>query len=230
MSEQKPENLNAVLRQRRKAEASANNTHQESASPRPPAYRRPNGLLTQALQIAISRMPAGSKIRESVALAYWPQAVGQQAAAATEADSVRDGILFINTKSSVWSHELTLHKQTILENLNGMLGEKLILDIVFRAKGVGKQEPIRTPEMPSMEELAQTLLSPEEQNDLQKRKRNLASISDEKIRSAIIKRMEHNALLRRWRLNHGWHPCQNCGALHFTEYDICPTCRTGSDG
>src|SRR5689334_95027 len=62
--------------------------------------------VAQVLASAIGRMESAPKIRESLALAWWPRVVGAQAAAATEVECTRDGILFVRTKSSVWSHEL----------------------------------------------------------------------------------------------------------------------------
>ena len=93
------------------------------------------------LQMVIGGMDAGGQIHESVALAYWPAAAGAQMAAGSEADSVRGGVLIVRTKSSTYSHELTLHKATLLQKLNhGCWAAKVIHDIIFRAQGLTRKE------------------------------------------------------------------------------------------
>src|SRR5579862_6284348 len=99
---------------------------------RPPTMRGGNPLAS-VLESVINPMESASKIHESLALAYWPRVAGAQAAAATQADQVRDGVLIVRTKSSVWSHELTLHKPRLLQGLNRLLGGRYITDLLFRA-------------------------------------------------------------------------------------------------
>ena len=180
------------------------------------------------LQNVIGGMDASGQIHESLALAYWAKAVGVQAAAATEAASVRDGVLFVRTKSSVWSHELTLHKARLLQNLNRMLGGKVITEIVFKAQGLTRQEPIEEPQPPSGDELANIALEPDERAELRSRLEKLYTIEDDRIREAIANRLVAEAKLRHWRLENGWHLCPNCSSAHKTDYDICPHCRLNS--
>ncbi len=177
------------------------------------------------LQNVIGGMESGTKIRESLALAYWSRVVGAQAAAATEPETVRDGVLFVRTKSSVWSHELTLHKPRLLLGLNRMLGGKLITDIVFRAQGVKKAVIEEEPETPSQEELDAVVLEPPEKAELRARLRDLYTLEDDRIRNTIAVRLVREAKLRHWRLERGWRVCPRCSALHRTDYSICPICR-----
>src|SRR5579883_245369 len=74
----------------------------------PPGARGGSPLVT-ALFNTINHFDSATQIRQSLALAYWPSVVGEQMAAASRPESVRDGILFVRTKSSVWSHEFTFH-------------------------------------------------------------------------------------------------------------------------
>ncbi len=174
---------------------------------------------------AISRMESAAQIRESLALAYWPRVVGAQAAAATEVETVRDGILFVRTKSSVWSHELTLHKARLLLGLNRLLGGKVIIDIIFRAQGVRKTEETVAPDMPSAEELAAVVLEPDERAELRARLQELIAIEDDRARRSIAARVTQELKLRHWRLEHGWHVCPRCSAVHKTDFRLCPICR-----
>src|SRR5579883_652280 len=90
---------------RKRPDGAKERSGQKEASAYRPQAMRGSHPLAGVLQSAITPMESAGKIRESLALAYWPRVAGAQASAATEAESVRDGILFVRTKSSVWSHE-----------------------------------------------------------------------------------------------------------------------------
>lgn len=181
--------------------------------------------LAEVLTNAVGGMDSAPQILQSLALAYWPRAVGAQAAAATEPETVRDGILFIRTRSSVWSHELSFHKARILLTLNRMLGANVIEDIIFRAQGVKPPEEEPEPEIPPLDELHAVVLDPAEKAELRARLQALITIEDDTIRTKLASRITQDAKLRHWRLERGWRVCPRCNALHKTDYKICPMCR-----
>lgn len=189
----------------------------------PPALR--NSPIAAALANAINRMDSSTQIRESLALAYWPRVVGAQAAAATQAEAVRDGVLFVRTKSSVWSHELMLHKARLLQSLNRLLGAQVITEIIFRAQGVAAPAAPTDPDNPTEEELLAVVLEPHERERLRLSLEALISITDDHARRSIARRITVEARLRHWRLEHGWKVCPRCDVLHKTPYRICPLCR-----
>ena len=83
----------------------------------PPLFAGVNemhGLLDRT----IGMMEASTRIRESLAFAYWERVVGGTAAAASEVEMVSNGVLIVRTRSSAWSHELMMHRVRILERLN----------------------------------------------------------------------------------------------------------------
>lgn len=181
--------------------------------------------LANVLQSTIGRLDSAAKVRESLALAQWPRVVGPQAAAATEPEVVRDGVLFVRTKSSVWSHELALHKARILLGLNRLLGGKVITDIVFRAQGVTKKEEVEETDTPSSEELATVILEAAEEAELRARLQALSSVPGDHARRTIAARLTAEAKLRHWRLERGWRVCPRCASVHKTEFTLCPICR-----
>jgi predicted nucleic acid-binding Zn ribbon protein len=172
-------------------------------------------------------MESAQKLRESLALVYWARVVGAEGAAASEAESVRDGVLFVRTKSSVWSHELSFFKTEILRRLNRLLGGKVITDIVFRAQGLQKPPPRPPePEGPSPEELAAVTLDPSEKAELRAQLQALFfRVKDDRVRRSIAARLTADAKVRHWRLERGWRVCPSCAALHKTDYALCPLCR-----
>lgn len=189
--------------------------------------RRGQSGVQEALEGLLGSMESATKVRESLALAYWKQVVGPQAAAASEPESVRDGVLFVRTRSSVWSHELTFLKSHIMTELNRRIGRPVIKEIVFRAQGVKRtkapEEP--PPDAPTDDELSRVQLLPEEQIALRDAVRGLVNIADEALRKSVAQRMIRDRKLRRWRLEHGWRTCEACTALHNTEETLCPICR-----
>ena len=183
-------------------------------------------FFTQLLLSTVNRMESATKIRESLAFAYWARVAGPQAAEATEVEAVRDGVLFIRTKSSVWSHELTLHKERLIRGLNGMLGAKVITEIVYKARGV-KKKTVNPPEpeIPDLPELDAVILDPAEHAELAQKLRPLAGIASERIREVMASRMTRDAKLRHWRIERGWRLCHRCSGLHKTDFGLCPLCR-----
>jgi predicted nucleic acid-binding Zn ribbon protein len=171
-------------------------------------------------------MDSAGRVRESLALAYWERVAGPQAAAATEVEAIRDGVLFVRTKSSVWSHELTLHKERLITGLNRMLGGRVVTEIVYKARGV-KKKPATAPEpdVPDVSELDAVLLEPAEQAELQANMRGLSTIASERVREVMASRMTRDAKLRHWRIERGWKLCRRCAGLHKTDFALCPLCR-----
>ncbi len=170
-------------------------------------------------------MKSSSQVQESLALAYWTRAVGALGAKATRAEEVRDGVLFVATKSSVWSHELMLHKKDLLGRLNRLIGASVIKDIHFRVRPMETIEEKPEPDSPAPEDLAAVLLEPAEKAELRGRLQSLISIADDRARTAIASRMTLDAKLRHWRLERGWRVCLRCSALHKTDSALCPICR-----
>ena len=179
--------------------------------------------MSSVLVHTISGMESAPRVRESLALAYWPRAVGEMAAAATKPESVRDGLLIVRTKNSVWSHELTFYKVKIIENLNRMLEGRVITDIKFKAMGVKlKDKPV--PAMPSIDELNAVVLEDHEEETLQESLEKAAQLPSDHVRQVISGRLIQEAKLRHWRLEHSWRLCLRCSAAHNTSDDLCPLC------
>ncbi len=181
--------------------------------------------MSDVLKSTISGMNSAGQIRQSLALSYWARAAGPAAARSSEAIKVLNGILFIRTKSSSWSHELNMHKTELMLNLNRLLGGKVIEDIKFRTDGTKWLEVVEQPADPSLEELDALALLPEEELTLQMNLQGLESINHPRAREALAIRMRRDAKLKRWRLAHNWKVCPKCTAAHTSEYEICPICR-----
>ncbi len=179
----------------------------------------------RSVSSALHNNEDSEKLQENLAVLYWERVVGNQAAEATEADSVNGGVLFVNTKSSVWSHELTLYKPRILAELNRFLGKACITDIRFRVRKLKKEKVVVIPDTPPLEELKTVVLDPSERGELRTQLEELIYIPEDAVREKIAHRLMLDAKLRHWRIAHGWKVCTRCHTAHNTEYRLCPICR-----
>ena len=74
-------------------------------------------------------------LRPHMAKVQWEAVVGPQVAGVTQVEAVRDGVLFVRVKNSVWANELALLKDDMLRRLNLALGGRVITDIHFKGGG-----------------------------------------------------------------------------------------------
>jgi len=93
----------------------------------------------------------------------WKEIVGEPIALQTKPRSIRSQILFIDVSHPTWMQQLQFLKPTLLEKINGFLGEPHIQDIRFR---LGK-----IPAPPSLSS-------------------KLPHFQEEDLREGILKRME----------------------------------------
>ncbi|MBW3623455.1 MAG: DUF721 domain-containing protein [Armatimonadetes bacterium] len=168
------------------------------------------------------------RAEEQACIGLWAETMGEGIAEATRAEKFRDGILFVITKSSVWTHELTFYKENAIRLLNERLGRELIRDIRFR---VGSLEPPkvklvrpeteRTERVPSPEPM-ETMLTERARAQVEQA---LAAIQNEQIRERTRRVLVREAHRREQKKRQGWRECERCGTLHPESHRMCPLCR-----
>ena len=72
-----------------------------------------------------------TKVREYDAVTRWNEIVGEQIGRVTEAVRIDKGVLVVRVSTGPWRNELTLMKSTILQKINGTLGQGKVRDIRF---------------------------------------------------------------------------------------------------
>jgi predicted nucleic acid-binding Zn ribbon protein len=188
-----------------------------------PAFSAVNGFL-QSQELA-------QMLRPHLAKVHWATVVGPQVAGVTQVEAVRDGVLVVRVKNSVWANELTLLKTDMLRRLNLELGGRVITDIHFKASGLArnkkKSEPI-SEKTPTKAELARIMLSEETRVRVETA---LRSITEEALRGRIRQVMLHAARADEWKRRQGWLPCAHCQALTaptgIEAMPLCDLCRSG---
>lgn len=161
------------------------------------------------------------KILEQQVIGKWKQTVGPQIAASSRAESVREGVLFVCCKSSMWSNELTLHKTDIMAKLNAAVGKKIVKDIRFSARGFRKEQ--LKPEEDKSTPLESIAL---DQDDKQAAEEAASKCESEDLAKKVMQAVLTSKRMRELKLQEGFRPCKKCGELHDGDYETCDSCRT----
>lgn len=169
------------------------------------------------------RMKLDGAVGEAAAVLLWPEVVGEQIAAVTEPERVRDGVLYVIARTHTWAFELTFHRQQILKGLNARLGRNAIKEIRFRPGAIPAGAAAPPPEpAPADADLAAVELTPAEVEAVE---REAIQVADSDLQ-ALVRRMLTNERKRAvWHREHGFRPCGACGALHAGPGASCPACR-----
>lgn len=190
-------------------------------------FRRSNmNRLGGLVSSSLDNLGLRHKVLEHQALERWPQVVGPQIAASTVATSVRDGVIFVACKSSMWCNELTFHKTNIINKLNKSVGKPVIIDIRFSARGFRKAVESRKEEASTKAKGLESV--PVDEKDVETAERIAAASGSselaERIRRAVLTSKRLEAVKRQ----EGWHECVKCRSLHKDAGDLCEDCRRAS--
>jgi predicted nucleic acid-binding Zn ribbon protein len=177
--------------------------------------------LSRILEDALKRLDVAEAALEARAVMLWPEIVGPQMAAASEARQVQGGTLMVVTRNSSWSQEFAFQKGTILRRYRERLGKEFIKDLRCSVGAVrGVPEPSAS-SVPPESEVRKVKLTEAEVSEI----RAASEGADPEIAQAIRRALTREAKLRRWRLEHGAKACPRCGAAFRTPRDLCPACR-----
>ena len=88
--------------------------------------------VSSVLEGLARRLGLESKLLESRLRRDWISIVGEPTASNTWPDQIRYKKLYLLVHNSVWLHQLTFLKPTLLHKLNSVAGGKLVTEIVLR--------------------------------------------------------------------------------------------------
>jgi hypothetical protein len=106
------------------------------------AMRGPGSIdsLSSVLEGVARRLGLEPKLLENRLRRDWVSIVGEPIASNTWPDQIRYKKLYLLVHNSVWLHQLTFLKPTLLQKLNSVAGENLITDIVLRVGEIPSRE------------------------------------------------------------------------------------------
>lgn len=175
-----------------------------------------NSLLREVLK----GLGLESRVKEQTCILVWDEVVGEQVSSAAQPEFIKDGKLFVVTKSPVWANELNFYKADMIVRLNRRVGANAVKDIIFKAGRVLPKETKTSAaetEEPGLEGIQLT--------DLELETLETAARSAGEEASGVVADLMATALrLDKWKKVHGWTPCKVCGTLQNTASGVCPVC------
>jgi hypothetical protein len=180
--------------------------------------------LQHALGAEARRLKLDGSLREASAVTLWPEVVGEQIAAATQAERVRDGVLHVVARNHTWAFELTFHREQIRKGLNARLGSGVIQEIRFRPGVIhapGAPPPAPEP-APTPAEMEAILLSPAEAEAVEQ---EVGRMADPEMQAVVRRLLTSERKRVAWQRRQGLRACTGCGAMHAAAGELCPACR-----
>ncbi|SFL83678.1 DUF721 domain-containing protein [Pelosinus propionicus] len=158
-------------------------------------------------------------------IVHWSEIVGDDIAANAYARSVQQGTLMVSVNSSVWSHHLSMMKESIIDKINKFIGYKLIFDIRFQAgyfSNSKNEENTDINTVPNIKyQLSKVTL---DENDVQTMQETSNHISDKYLKQKILRIMRKDFALKKIKKQHNWHQCASCTVLCPPEETYCTAC------
>jgi len=133
--------------------------------------------LDSALRYALREMGLEKRIKERQCLLLWDEVVGEKLASVSQAEDIKDGVIFVSAKDSIWGQELFNFKGLIIRKLNAKIGEEIVKDIKVKVKPQKKRRKTAVKEVREEKEL--------EEETIQMIDRMTSKIEDDKLRQLI---------------------------------------------
>ena len=158
----------------------------------------------------------------------WLDICGANIAKQSKPTRIDRGILFINTDSSAWSHNLLMMKTQLMGKIKNSLGEIgslkgqdiSIKDIMFFNGLITKN--ITSEESKEETKLVFKPLTEEEQNEIYHK---TAKLANPEIRAAFARILNDDKKRKKAVLELCNRQCKKCGVPIIGEYHYCPACE-----
>lgn len=158
----------------------------------------------------------------------WLEICGANIAKHSKPNRIERGILFVNTDSSAWSHNLLMMKTQLLGKIKKSVGEigslrnpdLIIKDIMFFNGTITKKT---VQEEKTVEpKLAYSPLGEEEKAEIEKK---ASQLSDPDIRNIFCRIMQDDKKRKKAVLENFKKQCKKCGVPIMGDEHYCPACE-----
>ena len=158
----------------------------------------------------------------------WLEICGANIAKHSKPNRIERGILFVNTDSSAWSHNLLMMKTQLLGKIKKSVGEigslrnpdLIIKDIMFFIVSITKKN---VQEEKTVEpKLAYSPLGEEEKAEIEKK---ASQLSDPDIRNIFCRIMQDDKKRKKAVLENFKKQCKKCGVPIMGDEHYCPACE-----
>ncbi|WP_378956926.1 DUF721 domain-containing protein [Pelosinus sp. sgz500959] len=182
--------------------------------------------MVDIVPITIRNMGLQKKYNSQSIIVHWKKIVGDEIATHAYPTNVQSGIVVLSVNNSVWSHHLSMMKESIISKINDFIGEKLILDIRFQAgylKKLQNEEDTNT-DMHSSHKHKFNKIKLEE-SDLKLIHQTVEPIHDNYLKQKIVRIMRRDFLLKKIKKQSNWHQCASCTVLCPPDQSYCSVCK-----
>lgn len=133
--------------------------------------------LNVLLASSCASIPIATLIRDYTIRKNWADFVGSAASAKSEPTRLSGTTLYCSVTSSVWMSELAYAKSEIIERINKAVGEKAVLEIIFKMGQVKVKKPSPPPDS--------KLIRLPTRAELEKAESVVGGITDNDLRNSI---------------------------------------------
>ncbi len=181
--------------------------------------------LGRVLDAEARRLKLDGSLREASAVTLWSLVVGEQIAAATEAERVRDGVLYVIARNNTWAFELNFHREQIRKGLNARLGKETVREIrvrpgVIHSPGAPPPPPEPVPTAAELEAM------PVAAADAATIEREVGQLTDPEMQTVVRRLLVNERKRVAWQRRQGMRECGGCGAMYSSPGERCPGCRS----
>lgn len=164
--------------------------------------------------------------------ALWTEVVGEAIAERAHPRFLRQGVLFVEVSSSAWANELNLLKPKLLQKLEAKLGKGVVRDLRYQVAPTWQERRSANGTIPAPEPSPPPLptLAPAEAEAIAAEVAK--AVPDPKLARSVGGLLETIARRRAAKLQAGYRPCAECGALvpPGDGEACCPVCRLANEG
>lgn len=96
--------------------------------------------MNSALHLVLKDMGLEKKLKERQCLLLWDEVVGEKLASVSQAEDVKNGVLFVSAKDPIWGQEIFNLKGLIIQKLNAKFGEEIVKDVKIKVKHFKKKK------------------------------------------------------------------------------------------
>jgi hypothetical protein len=150
------------------------------------------------ISVAIKNLGLEKQYNAQSIILHWSEIVGDDIAANAYPRFVQQGTLMVGVNNSVWSHHLSMMKESIIDKINGFIGQKLVFDIRFQAGNLSNsqnEEDTATDTVPNIKyQLSKVKL---DICDVQVMQETSSHISDKYLKQKILRIMRKDFALKK---------------------------------
>lgn len=182
--------------------------------------------MADIIPMTIKNMNLQKKYNAQSVIVHWKKIVGDDISAHAYPVIVQSGILVIGVNNSVWCHHLSMMKESIMDKINSFIGEKLILDIRFKAGYLctrqNEENPDTDADSNKKYKLSKVKLNESEIDVIHE---TVQHVHDKYLRQKLLRVMRKDFVLKKIQQQNNWHQCASCTVLCPPDSTYCSVCK-----